>query len=250
VLLLAIGCIEGRRAQTVSQDIPPTSPASLDDLSADAVTILRKLPGIADVKRHGPSELPTHRIVHIADWHFVDGDDYAADLRCLSDEPLSDEEIDRRHAELLDEVELVQEQQIAVLRWLIEHHGLKRVHIEGLSEKDQFIFDAKISVLRTVGQQLADLRAEGDTLVSGDEPDAGTKKIIDGIEQVGAQYRRDLLQLGAAARLVLSGELEGVVPLEDAEAYAAANPVEIRTRPPWQHTKRLGTRATNPSRVP
>jgi hypothetical protein len=230
VTLLALGCAENELPESNTQASfkldEPSAIGSLDDLSTNATAILRQLPGVVEVKRSGTSEKPTHRIVHLLDWHFVDRDDYAADLRSLSDGPLSDEEIDSRFSDLLDEVELVQEQQLAVLRSLIKLHGLKRIHVEGLTEQDKFIFDAKISALRKVGQQLADLRKDNSELLADKEPDAETKKIIDGIEQVEQQYRRNLLQIGAAGKLLLSGELESVLPLEDAEAYAAANPVD------------------------
>jgi len=152
-------------------------------------------------------------------------DDYAADLRALSDEPISDEDLDRRFTELLDEVERVQEQQMAVLRWLITHHGLKRVHIEGLTKLDQGIIEIKIRALQSVGKLLSELRQENSDLLSEQEPDAETAQIIEGIRKVEEKYRRDLLQLGAAGRLVLSGDLEGVLPLEDEKVFDAANPV-------------------------
>jgi hypothetical protein len=44
---------------------------------------------------------PTHRIIHLADWHIVGREDFAADLRSQSSEPISDEEIDRQYAEHL-----------------------------------------------------------------------------------------------------------------------------------------------------
>src|SRR5690606_31988474 len=99
--------------------------------------------------------------------------------------------------------------------WLIKHHGLKQTHIESLTERDQFIVDAKIRVLRDVGKQIAKLRQEHAKLLSEKEPDAEMKEIVVGIRQLDEQYRRDLLQLGAAGRLVLSGELKAVLPLED-----------------------------------
>lgn len=39
------------------------------------------------------------------------------------------------------------------------------------------------------------------------------------------QQRIDLLRLGAAGRLLLAGEVETVMPLEDAALHEAANPV-------------------------
>ena len=41
---------------------------------------------------------------------------------------------------------------------LIQQHGLKRIHVEGLAEKEEFIFDAKVSALRKNGLELVELR--------------------------------------------------------------------------------------------
>ena len=202
-----------------------TGAASLFDLSAGAVPLLRQLPNVVKVERHGPATLPTHRIIHIADWHFVPKDDFAADLRSQSSEPISDEAIDRQYAEHLDEVEAIQSEQIEFLRTLIQKHGLKRIHIEGLAEKEEFIFDAKVSALRKVGLELVELRNEKKQFLALGDPDDDTRKIIDGIEEIEAQHRSDLLHLGAAGRLLLSGEIEAVLPLENAAAHAASNPV-------------------------
>lgn len=197
----------------------------LNNLNSNPIDTLQQHPDIADVKRYGSDEQPLHRIIHIADWHYVDREDYAADLRSLSDEPISDEDIDRRFAELLGEVDRVQVQQMAVLRWLIKHFGLKQVHLEGLTKPDQLIFNAKVEGLRVVGKELSDLRQEHRELFADSEPDVPTRRIIDGIQKLEKQYHRDILQLGAAGRLVLSGELEGVLPLEDEKAHQAARPI-------------------------
>ena len=200
--------------------------AGIDDLSANAVETLRHIPGVANVQRWGLDERPTHRIVHIADLHFVEREAYAADLRSLAGEPLSEAEIDRRYSQLLDEVEFVQEQQLTVLRCLIQHHGLKRIHVEGLTRQDQAVFNAKVSALRKLSSQIAGLQKGRDELVSDNRADAETKRFIEGIKKVEAQYRRDLLQIGAAGLLLLDGEIDAVLPLEDEAAYRAADPVD------------------------
>ncbi len=221
LMLLACGCAE-HEVHTNE----PERPADLFDLSDDAIPLLRQLPNVVEVVRHGPTLPPTHRIIHIADWHFVPKDEYAADLRSLSTETVSDEEIDRRYAELLDEVELIQQQQIELLRSLIQKHGVKQIHVEGLAEKEEFIFDAKVSSLRKVGLELVELKKEKEQLFALGDPDDDTQKIIKGIEEIEAQHRSDLLHLGAAGRLLLSGEIEAVLPLEDADTHSASNPVK------------------------
>lgn len=217
---LSYGCIGQDRESGTS--IPPQS---FHDLSADAVPLLRQLPHVASVERYGPSGRVTNRIIHITDWHFVAKDDYAADLRDLSDEPISDEEIARSHAELLEEVAAIQREQMDLLRTLAEQHGVKRVYVEGLAAGEEFIFDAKVSALRNVGLELDELRSEKKQLLALGDPDVETQEIITGIEAIEDQHRNDLLHLGGAGRLILDGELDGALPLEDADAHAASNPV-------------------------
>ena len=67
----------------------------LDDIDNDAAAILRRLPEVAQVTRHGLEDSPSHRIVHLLDWHFVPKDMYSADLRSLSDKPISEEDIEQ-----------------------------------------------------------------------------------------------------------------------------------------------------------
>lgn len=219
-LVLACGCAE-REVHTSE----PKQAADPFDLNADAVPLLRQLPNVVEVELHGPATQPTHRIIHIADWHFVSKYDFAADLRSLSTESISDEEITRRHAEFLDEVELVQQQQIELLRTLIQKHGLTQIHVEGLGEKEEFIFNAKVSALRKVGQELVEVKKENEELLALGDPDDETRKIIESIKEIEAQHRSDMLHLGAAGRLLLNKEIEGVLPLDDADAHAASNPL-------------------------
>lgn len=216
LLLATAGCERAPRQPTGNL---------LDDLSIDAVAVLRALLGVANVTRSEPNGQPTHRIVHLLDWHFITRDDYAADLGSASDMPQSDEEVDRSYAEFLDEVEDVQRQQLAFLRALARNHGVTRVHIEGLAERDRFIFDAKIDALRDIGQKITELRKQRDALAAESEDDPEASDLVAGNEEIEAQHRRDILQVGAAGQLLLSGEIEVVLPLEDADAYAKADPV-------------------------
>lgn len=220
LLLLALAC-----AERMAQSSEPVTLAILYDLNADAAPLLRQFPNVVEVERHGPTKKPTHRIIHVADWHFVPKAAYAADLRSQSIKPINNDEIDRRHTELLDQVELVQQQQIELLRTLVKQHGLKKVYVEGLASRDRFIFKAKVSALRKASKEVEGLRREKEEFISIGDPDDETKAIIHQIEEVEAQHRSDLLHLGAAGRLMLSREIEGVLSLEDADAYAASNPV-------------------------
>ncbi len=220
-IILAVGGCGPEKAE--DESLPAIN--ELNDLSSNPIDVLEQHPDIVEVTRYGPDSQPLHRIIHIADWHYVERDDYAADLRALSVEPISDEVLDHRFAKLIDKVERVQIQQMTVLQWLIKNHGLKRVYLEGLTKRDLPIFDAKIEALREVSKGLSDLRQKQSELLSATEPDAPTQRILEGIQKLEKQYRRDLLRLGAAGQLVLSGELEGVLPLEDEKAHQAAKPI-------------------------
>lgn len=188
------------------------SPAQprIDDLKAPAADILRQLPGVVEVEVSS-ADNATHRIVHLRDRHFVPKALYAADLRANSDEPLTDEEIDKAYERLLVEVELVQLEQVAMLRHLIQHHGLRAVHVEGVTTQTKPIFEAKVSALRELGRKIAGLQVLN-------EP-----SIADDIEALDQEHRRDLIEIGAAGRLF--GEIK-LLPLEDEVAFATARPVD------------------------
>lgn len=226
-----------------AQADPPTDSESirLDDLAAPAAKILEDIPGVADVERYGP-ERPTHRIIHLLDWHYVSKDDYAADLRSQAEAgaPPTDAEIGQAYAEFLDEVEAVQAEQLAIMRHLIEHHGLRRVYVEGLTERDVVAWKAKLRGLKEVAAEMAELQAVRDGLAAmvaedGNDTSDGDSVVgirneddRDFIRRVDAlleQHRREMLQIGAPGRLYTIGELEDLLPLEDEAAYKAANPL-------------------------
>jgi hypothetical protein len=79
-------------AQAVDAYTPKLS-RRMDDLSVPAADLLRQLPGVADVEVLVSFEKPTHRIVHLRDWHFVPPDF----LRQDAGKPLSVEEADALH---------------------------------------------------------------------------------------------------------------------------------------------------------
>jgi hypothetical protein len=69
----------------------------------------------------------------------------------------------------------------------------------------------------------------------GEERYENARKIETEIMSLLDQQRVALLELGAAGRLLMSGELEEVLPLEDAEKLEQAKPIspsgEIRINP-------------------
>lgn len=168
--------------------------------------VLRSLPGVHSVVVYPASKGATHRIIHIRNWHFVPKADFAADLRSLEGEALSDEEIDTRYDEFLAEVDTVQAEQRKLLMSLIENHGLKQVAIEGLTKDEMPTFDKRIKVLRDFEKHKP----------TGDSP-------IDLF--ILEMNRHDLLEIGAAGQLYLQGKLGEVLPAEEAGVFEQANPV-------------------------
>jgi hypothetical protein len=178
-------------------------PAEVTDLAAEAVA-LRTLPGVHSVEIAHRADRPTHRIIHVANWHFVPRDAFAADLRD-QDDTISDDKIDRLYAEFLDEVEAVQQEQMALLRALVRRYSLAVIHYEGFTEGSA---DFKRLVAAVRG--FDEIKPKGDTPVE--------RLLLE-------QHRHDLLQIGAPGRLMLADEFEEVLPIEDDEVLEAANPV-------------------------
>lgn len=165
---------------------------------------LAKLPHVHAVT-FSPTTATERQIVHLLDWHFVPEADFAADLRDQSSEPISDEDIAELYEEFLAEVEAVQQEQMAILRVLIREHGLQAVYKEGLTAERLPAFTKLVGAMKGFKMK----KPKGETPTE--------QFLLD-------QYRQDLLHLGAAGRLLLSGELQAVLPAEDAEALAKANP--------------------------
>jgi hypothetical protein len=146
---------EEESAQAV-MDYRPAIRARIDDLGLPVADLLRQLPGVADAEVCVPAENPTHRIVHLRDWHFVPKDLYAVEA-----EGMTAGEFDRLHRELLLEVEAVQLEQLALLRCLIRHHGLTRIFCEGLTADGLPVYREKIAVLRQMEEtQIGELRRQ------------------------------------------------------------------------------------------
>jgi hypothetical protein len=180
------------------------------------------------------ADKPTHRIVHLRDWHFVPKDSYAIDMKDATGKELTTEEIDRLHEELLLEVEAVQLEQMALLRCLIKHHGLKRIFSEGLASKDQPDYRKRIAVLGNMERnliielrkQLADVRE----IMNGMEPKSDRHEKAKKIESeittgMIDKHKVQLLEIGAPGRLLIAGDIEEVLPLEDADLLEKANPI-------------------------
>lgn len=187
----------------------PTTQAESDNtatLPGPDASVLRSLPGVHSVVVHPARNGSTHRIIHIRNWHFVPKADFAADLRSLERESLSDDEIDSRYEAFLAEVDLVQAEQRELLICLIEHHGVKQVFIEGLTKEEMPAFQKRINVLRDFEKH----KPKGDSPID--------LFMLD-------MNRHDLLAIGAAGQLYLRAKLEDVLAAENVFAFHQANPV-------------------------
>lgn len=173
-------------------------------LPGPTVADLRELPGFHSVTVPRPDDRPTARIIHVLNWHLVPKAAFAADVRAVARQPISDDEIDRQYDEFLDEVESVQIEQVKALRALAVGHGVKRVFYEGLTADNLAEFNRMAALLRNYEQP------QGETPVE---------------QFIRWQYRQDMLQPGAPGRLLMTGELSGVLACEDPKLIKAANPV-------------------------
>ena len=79
-------------------------------------------------------------------------------------------------------------------------------------------------MLGDYGDKISELR-ESRADLDGDED----RELIDQIDSVLEKYRRDILQLGAAGQMVLSGERTNIRPSESLEAYEQADPLKDGT---------------------
>lgn len=156
-------------------------------LSADIYVPDLRMPEVAGVGLYHPKA--SKEIIHVLDWHWVGKAAFLADGGKEED-----------YAAFLDTVDKVQLNQMKVLRAT----GVKEVWIEGQSDKTIEQFNEKVEKLKKV------------KLPKGD---SDVDKLIKEL------YREDLLQIGAAGRLLLEGETEKVLPLEDHEAWQEANPI-------------------------
>jgi hypothetical protein len=212
VAFLFAGCFQSPQPQTVD----------LSDLSIPAVPTLLRSPKVQGVKSYPAHGTLTHRIIHLKNWHVVSKEMFAADVRDLANEPVSDNEIDRLYEEHLDNVELLQEEQKRLLRHLIQNHGLKRVYYEGLTDENKPLFEMKIEAYAAAQIDAAEItRDSEEILAETDDPELRKQ-----LEDLLRDRRMFLLEMGAAGQLLMSGELEGVLPVEDARLYEKAkNPL-------------------------
>lgn len=169
-ILSAVAVLLGMALWVFTRPTPPR-PGTLGDLTTDAAALVRTLPDVALVEvRHQPAGPPAGRIVHVLDWH------------------LTPDIADAAH---LAAVELVQAEQMALLKALALQHDLERVWIEGLTLENRASFLASL------------------------EPFRGKDRF---------PAPPELLNAGSAARLHLAGIVKELLPAESARLHRAGQP--------------------------
>lgn len=209
----------------------PKSTARFDDLNASVVDLFRSLPGVVNVEVGVQANQPACRIIHLRDWHLVAKELFVIDMTEAHGRVLSKEESDLLYEQHLLEVQLIQLEQLAVLRCLIKHHSLKQVFAEGFSPAELGNYREKIAVLRSmekeqipqIRKQLTDARK---LLEVASEPSKEKARAIEGaLVTMLDQHKHRLLEMGASGRLLIAGELEDVLPLEEAATLEHAKPI-------------------------
>jgi hypothetical protein len=209
---------QARAAPDLADAYTPQTPGSIADLATDAAALLRQLPGVENVEVLVACPKPTHRIIHLRDWHWVDRDTLATEWAHDLGRSLPPEEVDLRYEEALLQVELVQRDLLTVLRCLIRHHGLRQVFAEAVTTQGVDHVREQVALLRKTDQGLTRLmkqRAElGGKVEDLDRELAG---LMHG-------HHRRVLEFGVAGRLAID-QAADVLPLEDEQLAAAAHSV-------------------------
>lgn len=181
--------------------------SDITELSAPADQILKSLPGVDSVEVVPAKAERKRRVIHLLNWHFVPKEQFKADLNSQRDEPLTEDELDERYEQFRDDVEAVQIEQMNLLRVLIKKHGLQELYCEGLAVKEVGKYRKLLKTLKTTRKAVQ----------TGDSP-------LDRFIQY--EFRSDLLMIGAAGQLLMSGELRDVLPTETVESLKAGAPFD------------------------
>jgi hypothetical protein len=200
-------------AEGVDAYVPKVT-GRIDELASPAAEILRQLPGVADVEVLVRAPKPTYRIIQLRDWHYVPPELFALDMRQQLGKSVSDEAIEKLYEKHLLEVELVQIEQVAILRCLVKHHGLRRVLAEGLTPQGLATFKEIVAALRDMDGQVAEMQ----------KMRAKLKDDAAAIDEMVRDHRRRLLEYGAAVQLEVAHQVE-VLPLDDGDLLERAKPV-------------------------
>jgi hypothetical protein len=120
--------------------------------TAPSAKQLRKLPGVEKVETVGPKRAA--RIIHVLNWHFVPEELFALDVQHESGGKLSKDEVSKLYDQHLKDVDVLQREQMQLLRALIRDHGLKTVFVEGVTDTSILLFEARVAAFRELRKEL------------------------------------------------------------------------------------------------
>jgi hypothetical protein len=211
------------------RDYVPKNGIRIDDLSVSIEPILSALPGVEKVIVTD-AKSPTRRIIHFTDWHFVDKDAYRIDMEHAHGRKLSDAEFAEMYRELLLDVECVQIEQMGAIRCL-RHHGLSAVFSEGFSVGEEKEYRERIEAVRGIQKQSDEMRVQlADVRAIVKNAEGERRKKAEDLEkeipEAAPGLKVPLLEIGATGRLLLVGQLEKVLPMEDAKNHQEAKLVQ------------------------
>jgi hypothetical protein len=138
---------QARQSEQQFHAYAPAQRIRLDDLDADAVALLNGLPGVARIVRGGPERKPSARIVQLCHVPLRS----ALHLRVAPDS--------NAYRAYLTRIDMLHEQQTAVLRCLARHHGVKAIHAEGLADVSAAVWRANVALLKDMLAHEEDLQA-------------------------------------------------------------------------------------------
>lgn len=95
------------------------------------------------------------------------------------------------------------------------------MYYEGLTDEDKSLFEMKIEAYASAQNDAAEMTRDAEEILAEtDDPELRRQ-----LEGVLRDRRMFLLEMGAAGQLLMAGELEDVLPVEDAQLYEKANPL-------------------------
>jgi hypothetical protein len=177
---------------------------------------LRDAPGVADVDVRVSPRWPTCRLIQVCDVPLVSRGDFKGP---------------GAYEDHLREVEAVQDEELALLRWLAARFRLRFAYQAGLTRENAGEFRVAASKLATAERgEIHSLRKEL-SAAAGGKPGADEKAERELRARLDA-HRESVLRLGPAGRLLMNSVLEDVQPLDDSAPLAAerANSVDASAK--------------------
>lgn len=131
-------------------DYVPGSTIPVDDLSQSVSGLLTELPGVESVT--GPDvDAPSQRIVHLVDRSLPTQEKFLVCLRSMADGGVSLGQRDALYQDYIQQIELIQIEQLTILKSLSKYHGLRRVvvwqavdQVQPLLEIEGLRFDVRM----------------------------------------------------------------------------------------------------------